>query len=456
MSLTIYKNIEDSYTILDCYGGGMWEFNSNELISFLKILDIFQRGINIEWYISCINEKKERELIQEVYSFIVDQDIPLHVTFIAQALLSNLESYSPGIISVPFTNMEVSRLCNYKCYWCFLDEKTDSLQETLKLEEMIAHIVEPMAKLGVLQWGITGGEPSLTIDKTLKLAEHINNRVKELYNIKPEIILFTNGSNLSDLAHLYQKNGITSVQISISSGDPDLENKLRNPPRKIDSYQEVIKGIIACKKAGLKINLNSVISHDIGIGSNIDFLPELFDMAAKYEVDVFDLSLACPAGEAKKNNLTFTQEEYNKIMHYISTNEHKLSKKTYYACPCENLEPARDICCGTGMIEFYIDYKGFAYPCNNLSDPLLRCSDKNVKEAGIDEVWFTSSLLKQLRDYNSYYVSTECGTCDYRGFCVGSCIAKIWHQFGSFNLNKKPDYCYRDQFEKGGYDYEGD
>lgn len=454
MSLAIFKNIEDSYIILDCYGGGIWEFSDKEMISFLKILDVYQHGSDIECYISNINSAKEKELIKTVYSFIIDQEIPLHVTFVARALLETLENQSSGIISMPFTNMEVSRFCNYNCYWCFLDNKTSSFEETLSLQDMFSCIVDPMAKLGVLQWGITGGEPSLTVDKTLQLSQYIHNRVRKLYNIDPEITLFTNGYHLSKFAYLYQEHGITSVQVSISSGNSILENQLRRPPKEINSFDEVINGIIACKKVDLQVNLNSVISHDIGFGSNIDSLPELFDIVTKYGVDVFDLSLACPAGEAKKNKLIFTEEEYNKIMQHLSKNEHKLSKKTYYSRPCENLEVGRDICCGTGMIEFYIDHKGYTYPCNNLSDPLLKCSNKNVKEKNISEIWFNSNILGQLRDFNLYSVCNECGSCDYRGFCVGSCIAKIWHQFGSFSLNKKPDYCYKNQFGKGGYDNE--
>lgn len=446
MSLAIFKNVEDSYLILDCYGGGMWEFEKSELVSYLKILHAYQHGINIEYYISSINDNEQQKHIQEVYDFILNQQIPLHVTFVAQSILSNLESYSAGLITVPFVNIEVSRLCNYNCYWCFLDEKNNSLEEALGLDEIIDYVVKPMAKQGVLQWGITGGEPSLTLDKTLRLAKFINNYIEQLYDLKPEIIVFTNGYNLSENAHLYYEHGITSVQISLSSGNREMENILRKPPKGIDSYDEVIKGIEACKEIGLKVNLNSVISHDMGIGSNSDYIPELFDIAAKYEVDVFDLSLACPAGEAKKNNLVFNKNEYNKIIKYIQKNQYKLSPKTYFSNPCENLEVGRDICCGTGMIEFYIDYRGFTYPCNNLSDPQLKCSTKKVTEKDIDEIWFSSHLLKQLRDYDTFFVNDECGSCNYRGFCVGSCIAKIWHQFGTFNLNKKPKNCYKDQF----------
>lgn len=454
MSLSIFKNLDGSYTINDCYGGGRWEFNSKELLSFLEILDMFQRGVDIEHNIAIVEDEEKRSLLNEVYSFVIEQDIPLHVTFAGQALLKNFKNYSPGIISVPFTNMEVSRLCNYRCYWCFLDEKTDSLQKALTIDEMMTYIVEPMSKLGVIQWGITGGEPSLTLDKTLELAKGITKIVQELYGLQADIILFTNGSNLSEFASLYKESGITSVQVSMSSGNPELENKLRKPPAGIDSYHEVIKGIGTCKNLGLKVNLNSVISHDIGLGSNIDTIPELFDIAAKFEVDVLDLSLACPAGEAKKNNPTFTNDEYIRILHYLSLNKEKLSPNTYYSHPCENLEEHREICCGTGMIEFYIDFRGFAYPCNNLSDPLLKCSKQRVNEMPIDDIWFKSSLLAKLRDYDSFYVSNECGICEYRGFCVGSCIAKIWHQFGSFSLNDKPDYCYKNQFEKGGYIHE--
>lgn len=450
MSLTIFKNINNTFTIMDCYGGGIWEFDKPEFLKFLLILNAHQENLDLGRFVNelMLESIPGETTVKEIYDFILEQKIPLHVTFSAKAVLKNLDKYNSDIITVPFTNMEVSRICNYRCDWCFLDHKTYTLSETLTLTEMIDHIVLPMAELGVIQWGITGGEPSLTLDKTLNLSKEILSTVKSLYKLNPEIILFTNGTNLDKYAESYKKNGITSIQVSLSSGNAELENKLRKPPKGIDSYIEVIKGIEACKKAGLKINLNSVISPDMGLGSNIKTIPVLFEIASKYEVDVFDLSLACPAGEAKKNGLTFTYYEYEQIIELVKKSEGILKSKTHYARPFGNLEEGRDICCGTGMIEFYIDYIGYTYPCNNLSESELRCSSKKITEEDIEDIWFNSSILRRLRNYEKFFVNKECGICKHRGFCVGSCIAKIWHQFGSFNLNEKPDYCYKESFRK--------
>ena len=452
MSISIFKLNNNCYHIYDSYGGGLWEFNLSEIKLFLTILDINQKKkilnhMNIN---ACYDNKYKLAEINDMISFIENEEITQNTTFAAKAVIDRLNYYDNGIITAPFTIIEVSRLCNYNCYWCFLDYKDPKVDVALSLNDLIKFVVDPMIDIGSIHWGITGGEPSLTLEKTLKLSKYIKEVTIRKFNLEPNIMLFTNGHYLSKNAILYKDAGISTVHVSLSSANEEQELKLRRPPKNENSYLEVINGIKECKKIGLNVNLNSVIINDIGYGSNINTMPLMYELANTLDVDLFDLNLACPSGEAKRNCITFSKKDYKKI----TLNEQRCSKRLKpfikYCCATGNLEENRDISCGSGIIEFYVDYIGNTFPCNNLTDDSLKCDQQTVKEKSIESIWFNSEILRQLRQYDKFFVNDECGKCIYRGFCVGSCIARIWHQYGLLNLNKRPEYCYLNEFEKEG------
>lgn len=454
MALAIFKKSEDKYDILDPYFGGIWEASRYEIQCFLNILREFQLqdigkidNLNVD---RLIDKGYKLQTINEMIKFIKDEHIPTSTSFIAEAILNKLDQRELGIITAPLMIMEVNRTCNYNCPWCYLEHMKENKTSSLTLEEMENRIVDPMLKSGTKNWGITGGEPSLTLEKTLKLANLITSKTESQFKVKPEILLFTNGHQLVNNAMKYKEAGITDVQVSLSSPIPEQERKLRRAPANIDSYKEAVEGIKECKRIGLKVILNSVITCDVGYGSNIENIPLIYKIATDLDVDDLDINLACPSGQAKKNKILFNHKDYEDINAFTKIAATQLKDDLNFFPPVGDLEDNREMRCGAGMLEFYVDYEGYTFPCNNLIDDALKCSNTRVIDSEIDKIWDASNILENFRNYEVNNINSECGACTYKGFCVGSCFARIWHQYGKLDLKHKPNNCYKDLFMEGG------
>ena len=137
--------------------------------------------------------------------------------------------------------------------------------EILSFED-ITLIVKSMLRLGLKKVRITGGEPLLRKD-ICALISMIRECDSDL-----DIALTTNGSLLSKFAEDLAKSGLDRVTVSIDAIDDMMVREISNSNV---SSQEIIDGIIAAKKAGLKIKVNTVVIKDFNENQIIP-LVELF------------------------------------------------------------------------------------------------------------------------------------------------------------------------------------
>jgi len=122
-------------------------------------------------------------------------------------------------------------------------------KNVLSLEEL-DRLCNTFIDLGVKKLRITGGEP-LVRKNIIQLFNSLGSRLDKGLD---ELTLTTNGSQLDRYATDLFKSGVRRINISLDSLD---ENKFKRITR-IGNLNKVIKGILAAKKAGLKIKINTV------------------------------------------------------------------------------------------------------------------------------------------------------------------------------------------------------
>jgi len=122
-------------------------------------------------------------------------------------------------------------------------------KDVLSLEEL-DRLCNTFIDLGVKKLRITGGEP-LVRKNIMKLFSNLG---KKIGHGLEELTLTTNGSQLDRYAKDLLNNGVRRVNISLDSLD---KNKFKKITR-IGDFDKVINGIMAAKKAGLKIKINTV------------------------------------------------------------------------------------------------------------------------------------------------------------------------------------------------------
>ena len=185
---------------------------------------------------------------------------------------------------ITYLRVSVTDRCDIRCVYC-MAEKTIFLprKDLLTLEE-IDRLTSAFIAKGVRKVRLTGGEP--LVRKNLmwlikQLSRHLGDGLDEL-------TLTTNGSQLTRYAAELAECGIKRINVSLDTLDPD---KFRAITR-WGEFAQVMGGIDAADRAGLKIKINKVALR----GVNEDEFQDLVRWAHRRG---FDLTLieTMPMGE---------------------------------------------------------------------------------------------------------------------------------------------------------------
>lgn len=189
-----------------------------------------------------------------------------------------------GIASVPqlvdgygrrirYLRMSVTDRCDFRCVYC-MSENMQFLprQQVLTLEELY-QVAKVFSALGVDKIRLTGGEPLVRHNIVSLIA-----RMAQLPGLR-ELVLTTNGSQLVTLAEPLRDAGVSRLNISLDSLQPE---RFRQLTRSGDLHQ-VLAGIDAARRAGFRgIKLNAVIMR----GRNEDEVLPLLDYALQRDLDI--------------------------------------------------------------------------------------------------------------------------------------------------------------------------
>lgn len=152
---------------------------------------------------------------------------------------------------VDYLRVSVTDRCNYRCNYCMAEDMTFlPRKELLSLEEL-ERLCAVFIELGVKKLRITGGEPLVRRDVMSlfqTLGQHLHQGELE------ELTLTTNGALLARHAQALFQAGVKRINVSL---DTLQEGKFAEITR-TGRYHEVMDGIEAAAKAGLKVKINTV------------------------------------------------------------------------------------------------------------------------------------------------------------------------------------------------------
>tara|TARA_Y100001960_G_scaffold327120_1_gene412785 strand:+ start:71 stop:1060 length:990 start_codon:yes stop_codon:yes gene_type:complete len=151
---------------------------------------------------------------------------------------------------ISYVRVSVTDRCDFRCTYC-MSEDMEFLpkKDVLSLEEL-DRLCNTFIELGVKKLRITGGEPLVRKN----IMQLFSNLGKKIGNGLEELTLTTNGSQLDRYAQDLFDIGVKRINISLDSLD---KYKFKRITRNGD-FNKVINGIMAAKKAGLKIKINTV------------------------------------------------------------------------------------------------------------------------------------------------------------------------------------------------------
>jgi cyclic pyranopterin phosphate synthase len=153
--------------------------------------------------------------------------------------------------AITYLRVSVTDRCDFRCVYCMSENMTFLPKKELLTLEELDRMCSTFIRLGVEKLRITGGEPLVRRDIMTffrSMTRHLDAGTLK------ELTLTTNGSQLERFADDLYAAGVRRVNISLDTLDDqkfaDITRWGRMP--------QVLKGIDAAQKAGLRVKINTV------------------------------------------------------------------------------------------------------------------------------------------------------------------------------------------------------
>ncbi|OHZ04265.1 GTP 3',8-cyclase MoaA [Salinicola sp. MIT1003] len=174
---------------------------------------------------------------------------------------------------VRYVRISVTDRCDFRCVYCMSEEMTFLPRtQVLSLEEL-SQVARAFTELGVEKIRLTGGEPLVR-----KGIDDLVTDIGTLPGLK-DFAMTTNGAGLRRHARALREGGMTRLNVSLDSLDPERFKRLT----RTGDLAKVIDGIHAAQDAGFEcIKLNAVILR----GRNDDEVLDLVAFAREEQLDI--------------------------------------------------------------------------------------------------------------------------------------------------------------------------
>jgi len=322
----------------------------------------------------------------------------------------------------------VTKACNLYCKHCYRNSGPDVPTDGELATEEGKRLLDGIKRAGFRLVILSGGEPLMRRDlcELIAYAGSLGLRTA----------IGSNGTLLTRSAAAELKTaGLSGAAISLDSRDPAFHNSFRNRP---DAWEKAIQGIRHCQEAGLDVQINMTLSED-----NAGHFPAVADLAEELEVKALHPFFLVPTGRGvRMEEDMLRQARYFAVLRSVLDRGSKSRLEIKPTCAPQFLPMARDMelkmrftrGCLAGTAYCCVLPDGDVHIC-----PYLPVKAGSVREAPFDEIWRTSAVFGELRDYSRY--GGACGACSDIGLC-GGCRARAYAYHEGNYMAEEP-WCYK-------------
>ena len=196
----------------------------------------------------------------------------------------------PFARAITYLRVSVTDRCDFRCVYCMSENMTFLPKKELLTLEELDRMCSTFIDLGVEKLRITGGEP--LVRKGIMTFFQAMSRHLERGALK-ELTLTTNGSQLERFAADLHAAGVRRVNISLDTLDEAKFAEITRWGR----LPQVLRGIDAAQKAGLRVKINAVALK----GFNEEELPAITEWCAARDMDLTWIEVM-PMGDIGNEN----------------------------------------------------------------------------------------------------------------------------------------------------------
>lgn len=191
----------------------------------------------------------------------------------------------PFARAITYLRVSVTDRCDFRCVYCMSENMTFLPKKELLTLEELDRMCSTFIGMGVRKLRITGGEPLVRrniMEFFQSMTRHLDSGALQ------ELTLTTNGSQLHRFADDLYAAGVRRVNVSLDTLD---EAKFAAVTR-WGRLKQVLGGIDAAQKAGMRVKLNAVALK----GFNEEELPRITQWCAERDMDLTWIEVM-PMGE---------------------------------------------------------------------------------------------------------------------------------------------------------------
>ena len=189
--------------------------------------------------------------------------------------MSDAPLIDPFARPISYLRVSVTDRCDFRCVYCMAENMTFLPKKELLTLEELDRMCSTFIRLGVQKLRITGGEPLVRRDIMTffrSMTRHLESGALK------ELSLTTNGSQLARFADDLYAAGVRRINVSLDTLDDDKFARVTRWGR----LPQVLSGIDAAQKAGLRVKINTVALK----GFNEDELFALAEWCASRDMDL--------------------------------------------------------------------------------------------------------------------------------------------------------------------------
>ena len=300
---------------------------------------------------------------------------------------------------------ELTHRCPLHCPYCSNPLDLLRAEQEIGTEEW-RRVFSQARQLGVLQLGLSGGEPMIRKDLE-ELAAHA--RGLGLYTT-----LVTSGLGLTrKRAEALRGAGLEHIQVSMQDADPETAERIAG----VSSVKQKQAAMALVKELGFAFSINVVLHR-----ANLDRIGEIIDLAAGYGADRLELANTQYYGWGLKNRAALmpTREQ---VLHARDVAQDRMRRykgqmQITFVLP-DYFEQLPKACYG-GWGRYYIVVgpDGTALPCHGAyAIPSLTLP--NVRQHSIDWIWHESAAFQAFRGDD--WMKEPCRSCPRKAVDFGGC-----------------------------------
>lgn len=307
--------------------------------------------------------------------------------------------------------------CNLRCRHCYQKGVSLCRSNRIIIDKTIEGIEKALSAWNISgRISITGGEPFLELVVLADILTRLNaiDRVSHLGVLTNGTLIDANAINVLKSIHK-----LCEIQISFDGSSESLHDETRG----LGSFSRALSGLRLLTQNGIPTTImftaTQINKHDIcGI----------IDFAARENVSAITIERYTPTAD-KTDPLALSADDVRDVFTNVLRYKQRLkdagcSLRIRTCRPLWNLiEDDVGGICPVGYSCLTIMHDGTLYPCRRLPIPL-----GTIQDDGIFKVWYSSSVLRQLRKRQNV---VGCSKCRHEHLC-GGCRAAAYAVTGSY------------------------